>query len=275
MKIAKNRSNGSGRNLLLAGLPGKAVVIAVLALGLVLTGCPPPDGGEEEETRSNPVLGETFEIKGKVYGESWDSAGISYTPLTNVTAVTVNGPFNTTLTAAIPDGSNFTVTIPAAVSDWLSTTTKENLASQFDLRNGTKITTFEPADARFGDLSFEATAPGYYSYLSLGTQSVSGTEENYSLSGSDYSYVYVDKDVTINGSDQDQGEETEDGVTYVYDYSTTVNLSLKAGWNVIERSSSESGKEVSATKYESKGTTTYSVKGILESAKWTLDSEDD
>jgi hypothetical protein len=109
----------------------------------------------------------------------------------------------------------------------------------------------------------------------LGIQSVSGTSTSQSQSSTDYSYIYVDKDVTIIGADQNvspPGTVNGDGTPMTYDYSTTVNLSLKAGWNVVETVSSYSGKLLSDGKIEAKSTTTYSVKGIPESAKWTLDS---
>ncbi|GHV88584.1 hypothetical protein AGMMS50267_09440 [Spirochaetia bacterium] len=271
MKTTKNWRRTSGRKtMLLAGMAVNAMLVAVLAFGLVLTGCPTDADDVKEEARTDPVLGETFEIKGTIYGELWSDSGVSYTPLTNVTTVTVSGPFSTAPTATVTGGSNFSVTIPTAVSYQLQTATKELLRMQFDLSNSEKITTLQPADAKFGRLELSATAPGYSTYFRLGIASGSGTEENYTESSTRYSYVYVDKDVTIKGSDRIQGEPVENGVTYAYDDSITVDLSLKAGWNVVERSNSDSGKKISATREESKGTTTYSVKGVRESAKWSL-----
>jgi hypothetical protein len=183
----------------------------------------------------------------------------------------VNGPFDTALTATVT-GGDFTVTIPAADQTKLNTPTKSDLASKFDLSDEDKITTLSPADAKFGELSFSATAEGWYNpALRLGTNTESGTETNSSERGTNYSYVYVDKDVTVRGSEREQGEEDYSGKTYVYDYSTTIDLSLKAGWNVVEESYSYNARKISDTKYETNGTTTYSVKGVPASAKWYLD----
>ena len=261
----------------LMAMLGKAMVIAVLVLGLVLAGCTTDDGGEEE-TRSNPVLGETFDISEKIYGESSNDVGFSYTPLTNVTAVTVEGPFSTAPTATVTAGGNFTVPIPAADASRLITATETDLADMFDFSSGANITTLQPTDAKFGELRFFVTTPEYYAPLYLNIRSASRTEDNYSESGTRYLYVYVDKDVTIKGSEQEQGEDwdnpedKDDSSVRVYDHSTIVSLSLKAGWNVVEQSFSYSEKKISDTKSESKNTETYSVKGIRESAKWAFDA---
>jgi hypothetical protein len=253
---------------------GKTMIIAMLVFGLILAGCKTDDDDDDssEETRSNPILGETFPLSGKIYGFSWNSG--KYTPLTNVTAVTVTGPFTTPITADVTGSSDFSVTIPKATTtnSSLTTVTKTAIAGKFYLGSDDKITTLNPTDANFGVLSLSATASRYGSTLSLGTKSMSGNRDNGYQSDTSYEYIYVDKDVTIRGSARYQVPEFEDdGDTIDEEGTTTVNLSLKEGWNVVEKSGLYTSKKLAAAKYKRTNTETYSVNGIPESAKWSLE----
>ncbi|GMO66789.1 MAG: hypothetical protein Ta2A_15070 [Treponemataceae bacterium] len=237
--------------MLLLGMPAKATLVAMLVFGFVVVGC---KDKSSPEGRGSSHLGQSFEIKNaKIY--ELDDDG-KYKSLTGVSAVTVTGPFNSAPTATVTGGNTFSVTIPAA-DKLVTTATAANLYDFFHLDSADKITSVSPGGAKLGVLSLKATAPGYQEDLSLSTFSKNGAGYGRTL----YTYVYVDKAVDIKGSEESSGSD-ENGT---WRFITTVDLSLKPGWNVVEGVYKYDGKSLQ--------TSTYSVKGIRESAKWSLEKD--
>ncbi|GMO62546.1 MAG: hypothetical protein Ta2A_09230 [Treponemataceae bacterium] len=255
--------------MFLLGMTAKTTLVAMLAFSFFIVGCNSNDSAPEG--RADPILGESFTIKGQIYGYEFDDENytIKYNELSvdeGAVTVVAPSPFTTLpIEAKVTDEDKgkFSVKIKTADEDELVAASPKTLYDNFfalfgddGLSSEKKITSLSPANANFGVLSLEADVDEYEAELRLGIESRKGDDTVWSGTNTVYTYVYVDTDVTIQGSEKSTGGDTT---------TITVDLALKKGWNVVEML-----RKTDEKRSTNEVTITYSVKGVLESAKWYL-----